>query len=85
MLSFPSVADIPFEWFLLEHVVIISLKRCGIKAVIFDKDNTLTPPYSFTMEPKIEQAVRECQRLFGYDHVVIFSNSAGTCSSFSSL
>ena len=48
-----------------------------IKAVIFDKDNTLTPPYSFTMENKIENAVRQCQQLFGYDKVVIFSNSAG--------
>lgn len=54
-----------------------SLKRCGIKAVIFDKDNTLTAPYSFTMEARIEKAVRDCQKLFGYEHVVIFSNSAG--------
>ena len=58
--------------------MICRLKQCGIKAVIFDKDNTLTAPYSFTMEPRIERTVRECQKLFGYDHVVIFSNSAGT-------
>lgn len=57
--------------------VICSLKKCGVKAVIFDKDNTLTPPYSFVMNKNIENAVRECQKLFGYDKVVIFSNSAG--------
>ena len=48
-----------------------------MKAVIFDKDNTLTPPYSFVMNKNIDSAVRECQKLFGYDKVVIFSNSAG--------
>ncbi len=53
------------------------LKECGIKAVIFDKDNTLTPPYSFAMDHRTESTVRLCQDLFGYDHVVIFSNSAG--------
>lgn len=57
--------------------VIGSLKKCGVKAVIFDKDNTLTPPYSFVMNKNIDSAVRECQKLFGYDKVVIFSNSAG--------
>ena len=68
LLSFASVADIPFA----------SLKKCGVKAVIFDKDNTLTPPYSFVMDKAIENSVRECQKLFGYDRVVIFSNSAGS-------
>ena len=57
--------------------VIRSLKKCGVKAVIFDKDNTLTPPYSFVMNKNIDSTVRECQRLFGYEKVVIFSNSAG--------
>ncbi|KAK8796928.1 hypothetical protein WA538_000152, partial [Blastocystis sp. DL] len=68
ILSFPSVADIPFS----------ALKRCGAKAVIFDKDNTLTAPYSFSMDKQTEETVRRCQRLFGYDNVVIFSNSAGS-------
>ena len=57
-----------------------SLKKCGVKAVIFDKDNTLTPPYSFVMNKNIDATVRECQKLFGYDKVVIFSNSAGIVS-----
>lgn len=43
------------------------LKECGIKAVIFDKDNTLTPPYSFAMDHRTESTVRLCQDLFGYD------------------
>ena len=64
--------------------VIRSLKKCGVKAVIFDKDNTLTPPYSFVMNKNIDSTVRECQKLFGYDKVVIFSNSAGRNLNFKS-
>lgn len=59
------------------QVLLYRLYTLGIKAIIFDKDNTLTPPYSFTMENRIENTVRQCQKLFGYDKVVIFSNSAG--------
>ena len=77
-LSFPSVATIPFARYLCLISLTISLKQCGVKAVIFDKDNTLTPPYSFSMNESTERAVRNCQQLFGYDRVVIFSNSAGS-------
>lgn len=76
-LSFPSVATIPFARFSYPTLFSNSLKQCGVKAVIFDKDNTLTPPYSFSMNENTERAVRNCQQLFGYDRVVIFSNSAG--------
>ena len=77
ILSFPSVADLPFSASSSLLLLIYSLKRCGAKAVIFDKDNTLTAPYSFSMDKQTEETVRRCQRLFGYDNVVIFSNSAG--------
>lgn len=62
------VTEIPFR----------DLHGCGIRAVIFDKDNTLTKPYVLAFPADIEATVRECQDLFGKERVVIFSNSVGS-------
>ena len=51
----------------------------GIHHVIFDKDNTLTVPYSrHYHSEQIEQAVREAKEVFGECHVVVISNSVGS-------
>jgi phosphatidylglycerophosphatase GEP4 len=52
--------------------------RCGIRAVVFDKDNTLTAPYATEVHPGAEAGLREALSTFGRDNVAILSNSAGT-------
>ena len=52
--------------------------HCGIKAVIFDKDNTLTAPYANTLHPKARPGLQAALDAFGPDNVAILSNSAGT-------
>jgi predicted HAD superfamily phosphohydrolase YqeG len=32
----------------------VNLKRAGIRAVVFDKDNTLSSPYEITVHPAAE-------------------------------
>mmetsp|Transcript_16104 Transcript_16104/g.20431 ORF Transcript_16104/g.20431 Transcript_16104/m.20431 type:complete len:250 (+) Transcript_16104:127-876(+) len=51
---------------------------CGIKAVIFDKDNTLTAPYDVTIHEKAALGLSRALDVFGHDNVAILSNSAGT-------
>ncbi|CAI9089070.1 OLC1v1023572C1 [Oldenlandia corymbosa var. corymbosa] len=52
------------------------LKRRGFKGVVFDKDNTLTAPYSLSLWPPLGSSVALCKSLFG-DNIAVFSNSAG--------
>ncbi|XP_010272666.1 PREDICTED: uncharacterized protein LOC104608394 isoform X2 [Nelumbo nucifera] len=52
------------------------LQRRGFKGVVFDKDNTLTAPYSSAIWPPLVPSLRLCKSVFG-DNVAIFSNSAG--------
>jgi phosphatidylglycerophosphatase GEP4 len=51
---------------------------CGIKAVVFDKDNTLTAPYDLTPHPKAATGLQNALDTFGASKVAILSNSAGT-------
>ena len=53
------------------------LKAAGIRGVAFDKDNTLTAPYSDELDPVAQVSVEHCQKAFGTDRIVIVSNSAG--------
>ncbi|KAI9230007.1 MAG: mitochondrial PGP phosphatase-domain-containing protein [Piptocephalis tieghemiana] len=62
----------------LAHLKVKGLRDCGVKAVAFDKDNTLTRPYSNTLEPEFERTWEECQQVFGRENLVIISNSIGT-------
>ena len=51
---------------------------CGIKAIIFDKDNTLTAPYGTTVHENAALGLRNALDVFGHENVAILSNSAGT-------
>jgi phosphatidylglycerophosphatase GEP4 len=64
-----SVPDIRYiDW--------AALRRKGFKGVVFDKDNTLTVPYSLTPWPPLESSLECCKSEFGQD-IAVFSNSAG--------
>ena len=52
--------------------------RCGIRAVIFDKDNTLTAPYATDVHHKADAGLSDVLNVFGRSNVAILSNSAGT-------
>lgn len=52
--------------------------KCGIRAVIFDKDNTLTAPYGDTIHPDASLGLQAAKSVFGSENVAIMSNSAGT-------
>mmetsp|Transcript_5590 Transcript_5590/g.7954 ORF Transcript_5590/g.7954 Transcript_5590/m.7954 type:complete len:190 (+) Transcript_5590:202-771(+) len=53
-------------------------EKCNIRAVIFDKDNTLTAPYETVTHPDAERGLTNALDVFGKDFVAILSNSAGT-------
>ncbi|CAO3595075.1 unnamed protein product [Absidia cylindrospora] len=63
-----DIREIPME----------SLKKHGIKAMAYDKDNCLTVPYVSTIHPPFKESWDRCKKTFGQDKVVIVSNSAGT-------
>ena len=52
--------------------------HCNIKAIIFDKDNTLTAPYINTIHSKAHPGLQSALDAFGSKNVAILSNSAGT-------
>ena len=52
--------------------------HCGIRAVIFDKDNTLTAPYENSLHPRARFGLQSALDAFGRSNVAILSNSAGT-------
>lgn len=55
------------------------LKERGIKAVIFDKDNTLTAPYrSEWYNARIADCINDCKEEFGAQNVAICSNTVGS-------
>jgi len=53
-------------------------EKCGIRAVIFDKDNTLTAPYENEVHCNAKTGLESAIRTFGVSNVAILSNSAGT-------
>lgn len=65
----PTISDVNYQ----------SMKdHCGIKAIIFDKDNTLTAPYATEIHELAAVGLRNALEVFGHDNVAILSNSAGT-------
>lgn len=52
------------------------LQRRGFKGVVFDKDNTITVPYSLTLWGPLSNSIEQCKSVFGHD-IAVFSNSAG--------
>ncbi len=59
----------------INDLAISALKKKGIKALIFDKDNTLTLPYTNEIHPSIRAHLRVLQKEF---ITAIFSNSIGS-------
>ena len=53
-------------------------EHCGVRAVIFDKDNTLTAPYGMEIHPDASRGLELAKSVFGSENVAIMSNSAGT-------
>ncbi|GMN54900.1 hypothetical protein TIFTF001_024034 [Ficus carica] len=52
------------------------LRRRGFKGVVFDKDNTLTAPYSLKLWGPLAPSLEQCKSVFG-PNIAVFSNSAG--------
>lgn len=64
-----SVRDVTYiDW--------TELHKRGFKGVVFDKDNTITVPYSFKLWGPLESSIQHCKSVFG-NNVAVFSNSAG--------
>ncbi|KAL4577655.1 hypothetical protein LXL04_013766 [Taraxacum kok-saghyz] len=64
-----SVRDIRYiDW--------AALRRKGYEGVVFDKDNTLTAPYSLALWGPLAASVESYRSVFG-NNIVVFSNSAG--------
>ena len=60
----------------INNVDIDSLKRMGIKYIVFDKDQTLTSTYSSDYHSKI--SILPFQESFGEKNLAILSNSVGS-------
>ncbi|KAJ7960686.1 haloacid dehalogenase (HAD) superfamily protein [Quillaja saponaria] len=52
------------------------LQQRGFKGVVFDKDNTITAPYSLKLWGPLGSSLERCKSVFGPD-IAVFSNSAG--------
>ncbi len=50
--------------------------RAGFQGCVFDKDNTLTIPYSLEVHPDVRNSLDACNKAFD-GNLVLFSNSAG--------
>ena len=67
--SVTTISDIDF----------VALKEyTNIRAIIFDKDHTLTTPYVNHIHPHTQYGLQSCMDAFGRSNVAILSNSAGT-------
>lgn len=53
------------------------LHRRGFKGVVFDKDNTITLPYSLNLWDPLKVSLEKCKAVFGEENVAVFSNSVG--------
>ncbi|PSC70629.1 HAD-superfamily [Micractinium conductrix] len=53
-----------------------ALRAAGFQGCVFDKDNTLTEPYSLELHPHARDSLAACQRAFD-GRLVLYSNSAG--------
>jgi len=52
------------------------VKASGFKGCVFDKDNTLTSPYSLCFHPEVKDSFADCIKAFD-GKVALLSNSAG--------
>ncbi|KAJ8763011.1 hypothetical protein K2173_023216 [Erythroxylum novogranatense] len=52
------------------------LRKRGFRGVVFDKDNTITVPYSLKLWGPLESSIERCKSVFE-NEVAVFSNSSG--------
>lgn len=52
------------------------LSSAGFRAVLLDKDNTITMPYEKELHSSVESALKDALAVFGRHNVAIISNSA---------
>ncbi|CAL1394335.1 unnamed protein product [Linum trigynum] len=60
----------------IRYIDWVELRKRGFKGVVFDKDNTITVPYSLALWAPLGPSMEECKSVFGND-IAVFSNSAG--------
>lgn len=76
----PVISKTLQPWLIIKninHLCIDHLKSNGIKAIAFDKDNTLTKPFDNILHPEFVESFALLKRHFD---CVIVSNSAGLYS-----
>ncbi|KAJ8527787.1 hypothetical protein K7X08_015238 [Anisodus acutangulus] len=60
----------------IRYIDWVELKKKGFEGVVFDKDNTITVPYSLNLWSPLASSMEQCKSLFG-NNIAVFSNSAG--------
>lgn len=76
----------------IRYIDWVELRKRGFQGVVFDKDNTITAPYSLALWGPLASSLEECKSVFG-PNVAVFSNSAGNfwarwvtnCSCFANI
>lgn len=53
------------------------LHNRGFRGVVFDKDNTITLPYSLNPYDPLRISLENCISIFGEENVAVYSNSVG--------
>ncbi|XP_077243692.1 haloacid dehalogenase (HAD) superfamily protein isoform X2 [Tasmannia lanceolata] len=71
-LALPHLSVPDLRWIDWSH-----LYNRGFRGVVFDKDNTLTTPFSLTLSPTLATSLDRCKSTFGHTKLAVFSNSAG--------
>lgn len=62
----------------INYVDFSQLHQCGIRYLVFDKDNTLTRPYKREIEESVRDTLNQCLLIYGTQNVAILSNSVGS-------
>ena len=55
-----------------------ALKKAGVDAIVFDKDNCLTEPYADVLHPSLQANWAACKSEFGAANILVYSNWAGS-------
>lgn len=55
-----------------------ALKKAGVDAIVFDKDNCLTEPYADVLHPSLQANWAVCKSEFGAANILVYSNWAGS-------
>eukprot|EP01126_Amoeba_proteus_P061533 TRINITY_DN8270_c0_g1_i1.p1 TRINITY_DN8270_c0_g1~~TRINITY_DN8270_c0_g1_i1.p1 ORF type:complete len:246 (+),score=20.65 TRINITY_DN8270_c0_g1_i1:428-1165(+) len=61
----------------VSHIPYDALRRHGFRALVLDKDNTLTVPYSLSPHPRVKESIETMKQVFP-EKCIIFSNHAGS-------